>query len=143
MSDFIAGALSSFTQLNVSHDNEYWRYIGIYAQDSWKINSRLTLNYGLRWEPYLNGTFHNKQVSHFIMQDFLNNVHSSTFPNAPAGTFYPGDSQFPTGSRPNKTSLDEFRAADWAGMGSHRQRQNAHSSVLGNLLRHAPHAFLL
>src|SRR6185437_10883030 len=60
MADFIAGALSSFTQLNISHDNEYWRYIGIYAQDSWKINSRLTLNYGLRWEPYLNGTFHNK-----------------------------------------------------------------------------------
>ena len=108
MSDFVAGALSSFTQLNVSHDNEYWRYIGIYAQDSWKINSRLTLNYGLRWEPYLNGTFHNKQVSHFIMQDFLNNVHSSTFPNAPAGTFYPGDSQFPTGSRPNKTSWLNF-----------------------------------
>lgn len=104
MSDFVAGALSSFTQLNVSHDNEYWRYIGVYAQDSWKISSRLTLNYGLRWEPYLNGTFHNKQISHFIMQDFLNNVHSSVFPNAPAGTFYPGDSQFPTGSRPNKTT---------------------------------------
>jgi hypothetical protein len=108
MSDFVAGALSSFTQLNISHDNEYWRYIGIYAQDSWKISSRLTLNYGLRWEPYLNGTFHNKQVSHFIMQDLLNNVHSSTFPNAPAGTFYPGDSQFPTGSRPNKTSWLNF-----------------------------------
>ncbi|MGB9067970.1 MAG: carboxypeptidase regulatory-like domain-containing protein [Candidatus Acidiferrales bacterium] len=108
MSDFIAGALDSLTQLNVSHDNEYWRYLGIYAQDSWKINSRLTLNYGLRWEPYLNGTFHNHQVSHFIMQDFVNNVHSATFPNAPAGTFYPGDSQFPTGSRPNKTTWTDF-----------------------------------
>jgi len=108
MSDFIAGALSSFTQLNISHDNEYWRYVGVYAQDSWKISSRLTLNYGLRWEPYLNGTFHNNQISHFIMQDFLNNVHSSVFPNAPAGTFYPGDSQFPTGSRPNKTAWADF-----------------------------------
>ncbi len=42
------------------------------------------------------------------MQDFLNNVHSSVFPNAPAGTFYPGDSQFPTGSRPNKTTWADF-----------------------------------
>jgi Carboxypeptidase regulatory-like domain/TonB dependent receptor len=108
MADFIAGALGSLTQLNISHDDEYWRYIGIYAQDSWKINSRLTLNYGLRWEPYLNGTFHNHQISHFIMEDFLNNVHSSVFPNAPAGTFYPGDSQFPTGSRPNKTTWTDF-----------------------------------
>jgi hypothetical protein len=91
MADFVAGALDSFTQLNISHDNEYWRYLGIYAQDSWKINSHLTLNYGLRWEPYLNGTFHNNQVSHFILQDLINNVHSSVFPNAPAGTFYPGD----------------------------------------------------
>jgi hypothetical protein len=104
MSDFIAGALSSFTQLNISHDNEYWSYLGLYAQDSWKVNSRLTLNYGLRWEPYLNGSFHNNQVTHFVMQDFLNNVHSSVYPNAPAGTLYPGDIGFATSARPNKTA---------------------------------------
>jgi len=108
MADFIAGALDSLTQLNISHDNEYWRYLGLYVQDSWKINSHLTLNYGLRWEPYLNGSFHNNQVSHFIMQDFLNNVHSSIYPNAPAGTFYPGDTQFQTGARPNKTAWTDL-----------------------------------
>jgi hypothetical protein len=44
MADFIAGSLDSFTQLNISHDNEKWQYIGLYAQDNWKMNSRLTLN---------------------------------------------------------------------------------------------------
>jgi hypothetical protein len=108
MADFAAGALASMVQLNISHDNENWRYLGIYAQDSWKINPRLTLNYGLRWEPYFGGSFPLQQVTHFNMNDFLNNVHSAQFPNAPAGTLYPGDPGFNTGSRPNYTRWNNF-----------------------------------
>ncbi|MDE3170972.1 MAG: TonB-dependent receptor, partial [Acidobacteriota bacterium] len=108
MADFIAGALGSMVQLNISHDNENWRYFGAYAQDSWKINSRLTLNYGLRWEPFLSGTFPLKQVTHFDSTDFLNNVHSTIYPNAPAGTLYPGDPGFQTGARPNYTTWNNW-----------------------------------
>jgi hypothetical protein len=108
MADFISGSLDSFTQLNISHDNEKWNYIGLYAQDSWKISSRLTVNYGVRWEPYLNGRLLNDHVSHFNMADFLDNVHSTIYPNAPAGTLYPGDPGFQTGGRPNQTAWLNF-----------------------------------
>lgn len=108
MSDFISGALDSYTQINVSHDNEKWNYIALYARDNWKVNSHLTLSYGLRWEPYLNGRLLNGQVSHFDMAKFLANVHSVVFPNAPAGTLYPGDPEFDTGGRPNRTTWKNF-----------------------------------
>jgi len=107
--DFFAGALDSFSDASISHDNERWNYFGVYAQDSWKISSHLTANFGLRWEPYLGGRILNGWVTHFSQANFDAGIHSTVYPNAPVGTLFPGDAGWDTGSRANNT-----RWNDWA-----------------------------
>ena len=71
-------------------------YLGLYAQDSWRLTPRLTVNYGLRWEPFFPQELNDGHVFHFDRTLFSQNVHTSQFVNAPVGfTQYPGDPGFP------------------------------------------------
>jgi Carboxypeptidase regulatory-like domain len=72
-------------------------YFGIYGQDAWRIGDRVTLNYGLRWEPYLGQQMLYGGASIFDHDNFVNGVKSQVFVNAPAGLLYPGDPGFPEG----------------------------------------------
>jgi hypothetical protein len=48
--------LNALFQLNAAPYRGHKRYYGAYAQDSWRVTNRLTLNYGLRyeyWSPWL------------------------------------------------------------------------------------------
>jgi hypothetical protein len=72
-------------------------YVGIYAQDSWRASDRLTVNAGVRWEPYFGQNLLNGAIYNFSLENFRNNVKSTVFRNAPAGLIYPGDPGFPPG----------------------------------------------
>ena len=72
-------------------------YLGIYAQDSWRASPRVTLNVGVRWEPYFGQNILNGAIYNFSLENFRNNVKSTVFTNAPAGLIYPGDAGFPPG----------------------------------------------
>lgn len=109
MADFLLGDAASFTQANLQYDDNRYNYFGLYAQDSWKISSRLTANLGLRWEPYFGGALPRGEVTHFDPALFAAGFHSSVYPNAPAGLEFPGDPGFSTGDRPSYTSWN-----DWA-----------------------------
>ena len=49
--DFLLGDASSYQELAVQ-DKGYWNNVSwaLYAQDNWRVNRRLTLNLGLRWD---------------------------------------------------------------------------------------------
>lgn len=60
LGDFLIGSVASFQRSYNNPDSpvaldaaERQKRIFLYGEDTWKVNARLTLNYGLRWEIYL------------------------------------------------------------------------------------------
>ncbi len=69
--------------------------LNFYGQDTYKISSRLTANFGLRYElPLPNTELHNLQNL------WVPGAQSKVFPTAPAGLLYPGDPGVPAGLIP-------------------------------------------
>ena len=94
LADFLTGNLAQFRQVapNVL-DTSQW-YTAIYAQDTWRLSPKVTVNYGVRWEPYIPQVIENGYVFTFDPERFRQNVRSTVFTNAPAGFLYPGDAGF-------------------------------------------------
>ena len=78
-------------------------YLGAYVQDAWRVSNRVTLNAGVRWEPYFGQYVENDAVVLWKKENFDQNIKSQVFLNAPPGLLYPGDEGFPDG----KTGLDK------------------------------------
>ena len=70
-------------------------FAGLYIQDNVKVNRRLTVNLGLRWEPGRAQRELKNRWTQFRLPDLIAGAHSTVFPNAPAGLFFPGDAGFP------------------------------------------------
>jgi hypothetical protein len=103
MADFLMGRLTSLMQVSTVLWSSRQTYLAGYAQDVWKITPKVTLNAGLRWEPFLplavgygHGTTLNEGGSFQFSQDRFNQgIRSTVYPNAPVGLYFPGDPGFP------------------------------------------------
>jgi hypothetical protein len=73
------------------------RALDAYGQDTYKVNSRLTLNLGLRYELPFPSTENNNEVNLFVP-----GAQSNVIPNAPPGLLYPGDAGVPRGLIPTQ-----------------------------------------
>jgi hypothetical protein len=84
--DFLLGIPSQFNQSQLNRFYGRNKYIGIFGQDSWRVNSSLTLNYGLRWDRIEPWYEKYNQIS-----TTEPGKQSVVFPGAPAGILYPTD----------------------------------------------------
>ncbi len=95
LADFMLGDLSTYSQSKVQATANRQTNPGLYVQDTFRANQHLTVTAGVRWEPMLFPQDFFGRGSAFNFSNFLNNVHSTVYPNAPAGMLYYGDPGIP------------------------------------------------
>jgi hypothetical protein len=98
LADLLLGRVNTLDQSGISGIDFYQWYHGAYLQDTWRATPRITVNAGLRWEPFFSQNLTRGANSIFDRDLFRSNTRSTVFRNAPAGLLYPGDQGFPPGT---------------------------------------------
>ena len=104
--DFVTGQLSAFGQGRPFYDNDKSDYYGLYVQDAWRVAKNLTMNIGLRFEPYLPQRNTDGYVEAFSMPNFLAGKIgtppvASPVLTPPAGLIFPSDPGYPPNNQYN------------------------------------------
>ena len=109
--DFVLGQMSSFQQINGENENRRQPLRGFHFGDTWRVHPRLTLSYGIRWEPYTFFTDTKNRNQTFFPENYAAGIRSQVFINAPPGLVYYGDKD-PNGGTigrsVQKPDLDNF-----------------------------------
>jgi hypothetical protein len=95
--DFLLGIPSNFTQSTGQPFYLRNRYVGMFAEDSWRARSDLTFNFGLRWDLIM--PWWEKYNN---LQTVVPGEQSVLYPGAPPGLVVPGDPGIPSTLSPSK-----------------------------------------
>jgi hypothetical protein len=97
LADFLLGRVATLEHGGRSGITLTQVYEALYVQDSWRASDRVTVNGGVRWEPFFGQQISDGSIANFSLDNFRNGVRSTVFRNAPVGFLYPGDKGFPKG----------------------------------------------
>ena len=92
LADFLFGAADEYYQGAKAPSNDHQRQYAVFAQDEWKVSSRLTLTLGLRYEYTSPET-----DTHGYSFSIIPGLQSTRFVNVPPGLVFPGDRGAPRG----------------------------------------------
>jgi len=95
--DFLLGAPTQYVQGQSYPSYGHNYYFGLYAQDSWRVKSNLTFNYGLRYD--VSSPF---AVKFGQFQTLIPGEQSVVFPGSPTGWVFPGDPHVPSTLAPTR-----------------------------------------
>ena len=134
MADFLLGRFDQFSVLfgQPGSSPRAWKH-QFFFQDEFKIKPRLSLTFGLRYEPY----FAWDQAYHrHTYVDIPNFSHRSTLhPDALPFVLFPGDPGLPENGKLSFNDMNNFGSARGLCLGRLRQRQDQRARRLRNLLR--------
>lgn len=131
MADFLTGSLSTFQQSRPQSPTLRQSIPGLYIQDIIRLNSHLSVNAGLRWEPSLYPQDLFKHGASFSMANFLAGTKSAVYPNAPAGALYYGDAGVPAAFTNDKFSNFSPRLGfAWDPSGNGKQTLRAGAALM-------------
>jgi hypothetical protein len=95
LASFLQGRVRTLQQGNgETKDNRNW-FPSLYVQDDYHVTKRLTLNLGLRWDPFFPWTEIRNRSEQFTPALYYAGVKSTVYRNAPAGLLFPGDPNVP------------------------------------------------
>ncbi len=92
LSDFYLGKFSNFQQAIGEYKNTRMHFLATFIQDTFRVNRNLTMNLGVRWDPFVPYTDVNDRLGCYRPGE-----RSQVYVNAPVGVVYPGDAACPAG----------------------------------------------
>jgi hypothetical protein len=108
--DFLIGVASNYNQADSQTYYARHKYAGGFAQDSWRIGARLTVNYGVRWDLMEYWYEKYNQIPALVP-----GAQSAVFPDAPPGILYPGDKGIPRTLVPASSRFSPRIGIAWGG----------------------------
>ena len=106
LADFMTGLPNDFTQTNATPDDLRTWIMSFYAQDTYKLSNKITINLGVRWEPTFADPDKYKRGSSFSLAGFnagqvssrgaasLQSGHGCGWSNSAIGRFSTNGPQF-------------------------------------------------
>jgi hypothetical protein len=102
--DWLLGDLFEFIQAGGSLGTARGTEYGFYASDAFRVKPNLTVNLGLRWEPFFPPVMDGNRMTLWRPGE-----QSTVFPNSPVGMVYPEDPGVPRGAMRNELQNVEPR----------------------------------
>lgn len=101
--DFLTGAFYSYTGgFGVTTNDNYQQAPSLFFQDEFKASSRLTVTYGVRWEPFIPWNDRYNRLASLAGIYTSPAPQSTIFPTAPPGVLFAGDPGVPNTISPKR-----------------------------------------
>ena len=136
LADFMVGRVFEFRQATPFLLDVTQRNFGALRPGYVAALSDVTMNYGVRWEPWFPQQHQNNAVYNFSVERLLAGQRSEVYPQAPPGFHYPGDDGFPgkAGHEPDWLNIQPRVGVSWDPFGEGRTVVRAGYGLNGDFI---------